>query len=67
MKQTINLNYNDVQRILSVMEKFNVYDKSVRLVHDSCAVGYTIDLQFEYLLCGELVTVTVPVATSEHW
>jgi hypothetical protein len=49
------------------MEKFNVYDKSVQLVHDSCAVGYTIDLQFEYLLCGELVTVTVPVATSEHW
>jgi hypothetical protein len=67
MRHTINLNYNDVQRILSIMERFHVDDKTVRLVHESFGIGYAIDLEFEQQMSGELVTVTVPIATTDNW
>jgi hypothetical protein len=67
MKHTINLNYNDVQRILSIMERFNVDDKTVRLSYESFGIGYAIDLEFEQQMSGELVTVIVPVSTSDNW
>jgi len=67
MKHTINLNYNDVQRILSIMEKFHVDDKTVRLSYESFGIGHSIDLEFEQQMSGELVTVIVPVTTSDNW
>jgi hypothetical protein len=49
------------------MEKFHVDDKTVRLSYESFGIGYAIDLEFEQQMSGELVTVIVPVATSDNW
>jgi hypothetical protein len=66
MSTKVTLNNRDLERIQEVVKENNVQLFTL-VVDANSAIGYTVDLEFEYDLNGRNATVRVPIVGVEDW
>ena len=63
----IYLNKRDIERILEVIKE-NDLEYTFTLIHNNnSGIGYTLDMEFDAVLHGRVITARVAIADSSDW
>ncbi len=63
----VSLLRQDIEKIKSVLDEFDVNTPIKVMVDESSGIGYTVDIEFEYELNGRIVNLRVSINGVEDW
>ncbi len=63
----VSLLRQDIEKIKSVLDEFDVNTPIKVMVDESSGIGYTVDIEFEYELNGRIVNLRVSINGVENW
>jgi hypothetical protein len=68
MKKELYITKKDLEKILRIVEENDLGEDTFKLIQENdSGIGYTTDMEFDYVLNGRPATVSVEIATSDEW